>query len=182
MKLSLKIDVAGVEQLNHHLGELITALHDFREPLEMIGAMVAFSTAKNFIDEGRPTKWKELSTTVPKGRKESYATWKARKFPGRKILERTGALRGSLQIDGAGNVFTVTNTQLTYGSDLSVGSWNLGLLHQKLSDYTAEGMVVAQESGKGPPQRKIINLQRDEKNNIVQTLRKYLVKHGGLEP
>ena len=174
MKLSLEMDVAGVQQLNRHFGNLLKALGDFSEPLGDVGKIVESSTHQNFIDEGRPKKWEAL--------KPRYAAWKERHFPGAPILVRTGKLRSSMHRGGAGNIFAVTNTQLTYGSDLSVGSWNLGLLHQKLSDYTAEGMVVAQESGKGPPQRKIINLQRDEKNNIVQTLRKYLVKHGGLEP
>jgi len=46
-----------------------------------------------------------------------YAAWKAKKYPGRKILERTGGLKRSITTKGgAGNVRRMTATTMELGT------------------------------------------------------------------
>ncbi len=52
--------------------------------------VVAAAIQRNFEEEGRPERWPPLSP--------GYALWKAARYPGRKILERTGALRSSIRV------------------------------------------------------------------------------------
>lgn len=59
--------------------------------------VVSRAIQRNFDEEGRPVPWPPLS--IP------YALWKARRYPGRKILERTLALRSSIRVDVEPDLF-----------------------------------------------------------------------------
>lgn len=58
----------------------------------------------------------------------AYAAWKRRHFPGTKILERTGALRASLEWSGsglgAGGFFQPTPTRVMFGTDIPYGKYH----------------------------------------------------------
>ena len=74
---------------------------------ESLAPIVAEAADNIFASEGRGG-WPQLS--------EAYARWKARNYPGKGILELTGAYRSAAtQIGAPGNVITTTENSLTYG-------------------------------------------------------------------
>ena len=74
---------------------------------ESLAPIVAEAADNIFASEGRGG-WPQLS--------EAYARWKARNFPGKGILDLTGAYRNAAtQIGAPGNVITTTENSLTYG-------------------------------------------------------------------
>ena len=74
---------------------------------ESLAPTVAEAVDNIFASEGRG-QWPQLS--------EAYARWKAKNFPGKGILELTGAYRNAAtQIGSPHNVITTTENSLTYG-------------------------------------------------------------------
>lgn len=72
-----------------------------------LAPMVVEAADRIFASEGRG-KWPQLN--------EAYARWKERNYPGKGILELTGAYRkAATQIGAAGNVVEVGDDYLTYG-------------------------------------------------------------------
>lgn len=71
-----------------------------------------------FDSEGASTgtRWHPLS--------RRYATWKARHYPGRRILEATGALRGSYKQGGDGHVREIRSRGLVWGSTVGYGRFH----------------------------------------------------------
>ena len=95
-------------------------LDDFSHSIEQLGnnltdgfdwsslaPMVAEAADRIFASEGHGA-WPQLS--------EAYARWKAKNYPGKGILDLTGAYRTAVtQIGAPGNVITTTENSLTYG-------------------------------------------------------------------
>ena len=74
---------------------------------ESLAPMVAEAADRIFASEGRGA-WPQLS--------EAYARWKAKNYPGKGILDLTGAyISAATQIGAPGNVITTTENSLTYG-------------------------------------------------------------------
>ena len=74
---------------------------------ESLAPTVAEAVDNIFASEGRG-QWPQLS--------EAYARWKAKNYPGKGILELTGAYRTAVtQIGSAHNVLETTDNSLTYG-------------------------------------------------------------------
>ena len=74
---------------------------------ESLAPMVAEAADRIFASEGRGA-WPQLS--------EAYARWKAKNYPGKGILELTGAYRSAAtQIGSPHNVVEVGPDHLTYG-------------------------------------------------------------------
>ena len=72
-----------------------------------LAPMVAEAADRVFASEGRG-KWPQLN--------EAYAAWKERNYPGKGILELTGAYRtAATQIGARGNVVETTKESITYG-------------------------------------------------------------------
>ena len=95
-------------------------LDDFSHSIEQLGnnltdgfdwsslaPLIAEAADNIFASEGRGA-WPQLS--------EAYARWKAKNYPGKGILELTGAYRTAVtQIGSAHNVLETTDNSLTYG-------------------------------------------------------------------
>ena len=91
--------IRNIEQLSENL----TNGFDW----ESLAPMVAEAADNIFASEGRGG-WPQLS--------EAYARWKARNYPGKGILELTGAYRNAAtQIGSPHNVVEVGDDHLTYG-------------------------------------------------------------------
>ena len=74
---------------------------------ESLAPIVAEAAADVFASQGRGG-WAQLSP--------AYARWKERNFPGKGILDLTGAyISAATQIGAPGNVITTTENSLTYG-------------------------------------------------------------------
>ena len=99
MTPQLNTVLRNIEQLSNNL----TDGFDW----ESLAPIVAEAADNIFASQGRGV-WPQLS--------EAYARWKARNFPGKGILELTGAYRNAAtQIGSPGNVITTTENSLTYG-------------------------------------------------------------------
>jgi phage gpG-like protein len=85
LRLRFQLDSA-LDRLQH----LSDHLQDVAALLAPAVPVVAAAIQRNFEEEGRPERWPPLSP--------GYALWKAARYPGRKILERTGALRSSIRV------------------------------------------------------------------------------------
>jgi phage gpG-like protein len=75
--------------------------------------------ARRFSTEnalGPAGKWAALSP--------GYAAWKAKRYPGAKILERTGALRASLVGDGNGSVVVTLPNAVFIGSNVPYAQYH----------------------------------------------------------
>ena len=91
--------IRNIEQLSENL----TNGFDW----ESLAPIVAEAADNIFASEGRGG-WPQLS--------EAYARWKARNYPGKGILELTGAYRSAAtQIGSPHNVVEVGDDHLTYG-------------------------------------------------------------------
>ncbi|MEO8483330.1 MAG: hypothetical protein ABI634_14045 [Acidobacteriota bacterium] len=111
--------------------------------------------ADNFDSEGGGVGgWAPLS--------EDYAAWKAKHFPGRPILVRTGALKESLTFDGTSpgpeGIFDAGKGGLVIGTKLSYGKY-----HQRPT-----------KSGR-PPQRRFLFLLRNASETLGRLLHAYSV-------
>lgn len=75
--------------------------------------VVAAALARNFEEEGRPEPWAPLSPR--------YALWKSRRFPGRRILERSGRLRRSIVSRVEGGAL-IASTDVPYAAAHQFGA------------------------------------------------------------
>ena len=105
----MQVQIKTTPQLNtlirniERLSENLTDGFDW----ESLAPTVAEAADNIFASEGRG-QWPQLS--------EAYARWKARNYPGKGILELTGAYRNAAtQIGSPHNVVEVGDDHLTYG-------------------------------------------------------------------
>ena len=105
----MQVQIKTTPQLNalmrniDQLSENLTQGFDW----ESLAPMVAEAADRIFASEGHGG-WPQLS--------EAYARWKARNYPGKGILELTGAYRSAAtQVGAPGNSITTTENSLTYG-------------------------------------------------------------------
>jgi len=95
------------------------AVQDIRPALPRVVTRFRIQMATRFRTEGAsgPSgRWKALSPR--------YATWKAKNYPGRKILELTGALKGSLVGDGPGSIVSYGDNSVFIGSSVPYAEYH----------------------------------------------------------
>lgn len=104
---------------------------------------------RQFASEGAygSGRWAPLSAP--------YAAWKARHFPGRGILVRTGALRDSLTGSGDGSIRAITQSTMAVGSAVDYGRF-----HQR---------------GDGVPRRRPVELPESERRAWVKAIHRFIV-------
>jgi hypothetical protein len=122
-EVRLTWSVGGQVQLDRQFTRLAIEVTDFEEPLRAAGVIVYDETRAQFAAQGNPP-WPTLDPV--------YAALKKRLFPGKTMLRVTDALMHSVTDPAAeGAIYELTKTSLTIGSDIRVGRWNLGLIHQE---------------------------------------------------
>lgn len=98
---------------------------DLRPTLNTIGTSYRKEVKMIFEKKqsrGEVMKWAPLSDN-PEGK--GYATWKARHYPGKPILVRTGALKKSMITKGAeGNITAIGKTQAIFGTSIPYGIYH----------------------------------------------------------
>lgn len=154
-------EVAGDVQLSRALTNLGLDVQDARVPLRRMAQEVIYpATRHQFEAEGDPA-WPQLSP--------QYAARKARIAPGAGILHLTGALEASLTDDAAaGAIYRVEKLELEVGSDLTVGDYNLALIH-----YAPVRAPV--------PARKMMRLGPGDQTKCVMIFRDWLAEEGRKE-
>ena len=149
--VGFSVSVLGDMQLQRALQGRIRATSDLGPAFERIAEDFEDTQERAFDreggHEGNP-RWAPLS--------DEYAEWKAKHYPGMKILMRSGALRDALT-GGPGSVRDVKPLRLVMGGSVIVGKWDLGALHQT---GTTRGM----------PARKPLNLSRNQRHRWMRIL------------
>jgi len=100
-----------------------------------------------------------------KGLSPNYEAWKARNYPGKPILQRTGRMMSSLTGQTGDTIKELNPMSLRLGTSV-----NYAIYHQ-------EG------TSRGLPKRKPIQLTEQDKRNWVKTIQRWLVnmaKEAGL--
>lgn len=132
---------ADVERALAQLGKVRSAMGDQRPIFaEVVEPEFYRMQADRFDTEGGGDHWQRLSVT--------YAAWKARHFPGRRVLEREGLLKESLT--RRGGRFQVRRLS---GRELVIGTRHpAALFHQ--------------QGARRMPKRQIINLTAADQRRI----------------
>jgi phage gpG-like protein len=149
--INLRLEIEGEEQLRQALDELAKDVQDFRPVWEELEQIFYDIETKQFRSEGAHSgaPWKDLSS--------DYGKWKELKYPGKPILERTGALRRSLTGRGPGGIREITKTSMTLGSNLPYAD-----IHQR--------------GGRRLPARPAINLSPADRRRLVRKALKELAE------
>lgn len=108
--LTFTATVTGAEKAAAELTALSGKMQNLRGLFEQVLEPDIYEwQAERFDQEGKPERWARLS--------DRYAAWKARRYPGRRILEREGLLReGLTRRGGRFQVRRVTDTSLELGT------------------------------------------------------------------
>lgn len=139
----------GEEQINRTLLRFADNVHDATPVWEKLAAKFATLEKRQFNSEGQSGSggWVPLSPT--------YAAWKRRHFPGRRILERTGDLRKSL----TERPFAVEQIEpgfMVLGSDVAYGAF-----HQRGGDHL--------------PRRRPVELTAYQRTDWIKTIQRFIV-------
>ena len=159
-KVTLRLSVLGTVQLGRAVAGRIRLVSDFTPVFHQIRDdyhdMEEAAFAQEGSYEGNPA-WAPLSA--------KYAAWKAKRFPGARILYRTGALYKAVT-GGAGHIERIAPFHLELGGSIRVGRWDLGSIHQK------------PKAGNPLPQRMIINLSKKRKSRWTRFFLNHLKGEG----
>lgn len=151
----LRFDLDGDVQLSRYLDIMAENLSDFRPLFEDISDDFRSTMSGIFSGEGAfegNSKWAPLSP--------AYKEWKAKKFPGKPILQAKGNLMKSLTSIGGNHVSHVSSDSLEIGTkDLKA------MFHQK--------------GTRKMPQRKLIELTQPQKRRWTRLAHKYIFERGG---
>lgn len=148
---SLTLDLSGLEKLIDSLEseELKQSLLTIPQKRE-IAALVGQAIADNFAQEGpgwAPLKSQTIRSSVSKELKKKLdKQGKVNGEPSRRILDRTGVLKGSVTTPGAqGNIYSVEGSNLIWGTDLIYAAiHNKGgvIQHPGTSNGFGEGIKI----------------------------------------
>lgn len=119
---------------------------------EAIADSLEDEVSRNFQTEGSSSgaRWHPLS--------RRYAKWKAKVYPGRGILEATGALRESFEQGGAGHVREIRPKKFIWGSTIDYGQYH-------------------QTGGDALPRRPILRVTADTREQWQRIVHRHLVTH-----
>lgn len=115
--LDLHLSGSGFEPFTLGLDRFEDNVRNARPAFEAMADLAAEKNRKQFQTQGTHsgTRWANLSP--------AYAAWKARRYPGKPILVRTGALRESL-IRRPMDVDIVTDRGMTVGTSIPYAKWH----------------------------------------------------------
>lgn len=125
MAVTLTLQVTGDQQIRLMLESAALRCRDLRPAWGHIANDFDVMEARQFATEGGlGERWASLSP--------AYAAWKSQHYPGKKIMELTGALRTSLAERGAGHIDRRAPDTLELGTELTnpKSGYNYGLVHQ----------------------------------------------------
>lgn len=135
---------------------VIRVVNDFRGAWPSVVRELRAIMAQQFTSQGTyggSGRWKPLS--------EVYAAWKRKKFPHRTILELTGAMRASLQVQTVDSVIEGSSNRLFFGT--SVTDPESGYFYP-----------IAHQVGKGVPRRPIFSLTNRQAAHLGSTIHKWI--------
>lgn len=153
--VKIRFEIANEVQLSRAFETGIAAFLNLEQPFGIMADEFFQSMASVFAAEGafeERSRWQELSP--------AYGRWKARHYPGRKILELTGRLKNSLTTKGGpDNVLEITRDTLSVGTRVPYAMYH-------------------QTGTPKMPMRKIIELTDTQKLRWVQIMHRYIYDVG----
>lgn len=159
------------------IGKFLDRMGDWRPALQEIATDFYAEETKVFnsqgAHDGRP-RWDELGPL--------YSKWKGQEYPGRPILECTGALRRSLIGPGGAGVLKIEKRKLTIGTKVGTGTgqgrtknWNVARLHQ--GEVHRKGVFEnVPQAGGVTPARPPLTFTQNQKNRWAMILAKHIVR------
>lgn len=110
--IRLSFNVAGDQQVLRTFSRWAEGVQDLSPAFERIADDFSKLSAEQFESEGAEGSggWAPLSPR--------YAAWKAKRYPGAKILEREGWLKGALAGDNEYRIREIGKTELALGAKL----------------------------------------------------------------
>lgn len=149
MALRIRLEFLGEVQLDRTLARLGEHIGDARPAWRALATRFGVLNAAQFATEGLTGSggWQALSP--------DYAAWKARHYPGRPILERTGDLKRSLTRRPFG-VEVLEDRFMVLGSDVDYGRYH-------------------QAGGPRLPQRRPVELPESERREWARILQRFVV-------
>lgn len=147
------MEMFGETQVDRTLTRLIDAATDARPAWDEIADRFASIEEQQFSSEGRAGSggWAPLSS--------AYAQWKARHYPGKPILERSGSLRDSLTRRPF-PIEKIDRLDMTIGSDSEYGRY-----HQAGTERM--------------PQRKPVDLTEYQRRDLVKIMQAHVFGNRG---
>ena len=101
-EMHVRFGQPNVDDFATRLEELGLRMQDLQPVLDKFGRyLVREHIPGQFAAQGHPKRWASLSP--------AYARWKARHFPGRPILVRTGAMKGGFRYEARKRSLRVIN-------------------------------------------------------------------------
>jgi phage gpG-like protein len=99
---AIQIGVTDDKDIIRFFEDKETKLKNMKQPLEKYGEyLVTDHIVRQFAQQGFPKRWAQLSP--------EYAKWKRRHYPGRKILELTGKMKGGFRVDAGPKSMRIVN-------------------------------------------------------------------------
>ncbi|MBN2895038.1 MAG: phage virion morphogenesis protein [Campylobacterales bacterium] len=164
----MSIKVTGLEEIRTTLSKLHDATHNMHPMMAEIGNMLINEIDETFEDEGRP-KWTPLSRTTlrlgytnmgkSKKKKTHPNNGKVSKGFERKILQKSGRLRGSITKE-------ITNNSATVGTNLEYAA-----IHQ-FGGMAGRGRKVKIPARPYMPINKAGNLKPSLRQDILEYVQK----------
>lgn len=137
--IRFRLDIAGEVQMDRGIARFADGVTDYRAIWPVIEDEFYALEARQFATEGEEGggKWQELS--------EPYGAWKAMAYPGKAILERTGALKASLTSEsGAGGVHVRERKTLTLGTMVPYAIYHQSIAPRKVLPRRPEIQLTEQ--------------------------------------
>jgi len=162
-RVTITATVLGEMQLQRALQGRIAATSDLSPAFAQIADNFVEGEEQVFAREGAydgALPWASLSP--------AYAAWKARHYPGARILHASGRLEDAMT-GGAGSIREIEPLRLLMGGHVRVGNYDLGGIHQNPSPTNPL------------PQRKLINLGRRQRSRWVRYILDHLRLEGRLQ-
>ncbi len=145
--MRIEADVAGDKQVSRDLLRIGSRADNMRPALLKVAELLAASSARRFSQQG--PGWAPLAETT--------LTQRALEGSGSRILDRSGALKGSVsKIGGAGQQLVATDSWLLFGTTVPYAG-----IHQHGAPHA------------GIPQRKIFDLDGGARTAIVKTIQRF---------
>ena len=127
--VTVTIETLGAERFVRAFNRIASDMTDFREPFADIYDNFCGIEERSFKAQGLPDRWVPLSPR--------YAAWKRKHYPGKKILERTGALKAAMTGSGPGAVRVIGHRSAEFGTDIPYARY-----HQSGTRYMPRRKVV----------------------------------------
>lgn len=169
--LKLTFYMLGTKQVDFGLSHLMRSIDDFRPVWpDIVQELEAIETEQFEAEgQGRTGKWPKLSSFTQE--------WKARYFPGTKILERTRKLRQSLTETGAeGAIRDISRPdKMAFGTSIPYAGF-----HQRGTGSSGFGVIGDFLSGRGSrgklPMRRVIDLKPSNQLALAKIVQKFINK------